>query len=199
MVAESFAKVEAEAQAARQGVVLADESANAKVLVQGERAAQVVQEVFSTGEMGIGAGVHSQKGRVYRLRRDLFLVGAAPGGEEGVVEAVEAGRGDCFVTVTDLTHGRAEIRVAGPASRALMSKVCGLDLAALENGAARQSSVAKTAQLVLRRDLGGLPGFALVGGPSLAQYLWDTLAEAGAEWRIRPIGRRALRLLEESS
>ena len=92
--------------------------------------------------------------------------------------------------MTDVTHGRSEIRVVGPASTSLMRKVCGLDFhpEAFPDGAARQSDVAKTTQLVIRRDIGELPAFSVIGARSLGAYLWDTMRPGRSGTRFRSAG-----------
>ena len=79
-----------------------------------------------------------------------------------------------------------------------MAKVCALDLrhSAFPDGAAAVGSVAKTTQLILRRDVAGLLCFALIGPRSLGDYLWNTLLEAGGEWRAAAAGSLALQILE---
>jgi heterotetrameric sarcosine oxidase gamma subunit len=104
-----------------------------------------------------------------------------------------------FVTATDMTHTYADLRLMGPAAAEVLSLACGLDFrpAAFPNLAARSSSVARTRQLILRRDFGPLPAYQLVGDQSLAAYLWGVLMEAGRGAGLRPVGVEALRVLEE--
>ena len=87
----------------------------------------------------------------------------------------------------------------GPASQELLSKVCGLDFhpSVFPNETAKQSSLAKTTQLIIRRDIGKLPAFSIIGAQSLGPYVWDTPMEAGREFGIVPIGRAALAALED--
>jgi heterotetrameric sarcosine oxidase gamma subunit len=102
-----------------------------------------------------------------------------------------------LITVTDVTHGNAELWLIGPNSAELLSRLCGLDFhdSQFPNGTAKQSSLAKTTQLIIRRDLGDVPTYALIGGRSLAAYLWQTILEAGQDWGIQPTGLAALRPL----
>lgn len=200
-IPEIYTSVEAEVEAARQGVALADDTPRGKLMVQGQGAEAVLQAAFELPALAVGEGAAMESGCVYRLRNDLFFISTPSGEEEAAQEKLtgvvqESG---AFITVVDTTHGCAEIRVLGPASRALLSKVCGLDFdaAIFPDGAARQSSVAKTTQLIIRRDTSSLPGFCLIGKRSLSAYLWETMAQAGREWGVVPLGRAALDALEE--
>lgn len=192
-MAQVYTSAEAEVALARKGVGLADETANGKILIEGREAADLLGV-----ELGIGAGAALGKGRVFRLRQDLFFLSTPPGGEGEVLENLRAQAVGRHLSFTDLTHGRAELRLVGPAGPAVLGQLCGLDLARFPDGEARQSSVAKTAQLILRRDLGGLPAFSLIGARSLGAYLWEALLEAGRAQGIAPIGQAALRALENS-
>ena len=190
---ETFTGVEDETAAARRRVALADVSANGKILVQGQAAATVLLAV----SLEIGTGMATDLGHVYRLRPDLFFISTPPGAEADAVHSIQvaAPAAADLVTVTDVTHGRAELQLMGPHSRDLLSRLCGHDFhpAAFPNHAARQSSVAKSTQLIIRRDRGQLPAFALIGACSLAAYLYDTILQAGRDLDITPIGQAALR------
>jgi sarcosine oxidase subunit alpha len=196
--ADHFGDPAAEARAAREYAALADLSASAKILVEGERSAEVVEEAFraEAAALPVGAGLAQGSTAIYRLRADQFFVHAVAGEEAGLLPAVQrsAGTGMPFTTVTDLTHGRAEIAVVGPRAAELLSRLCGLNFSdsTFPNLAARQSSVAKTQQLILRRDLGGAPAFALIGDRSLGEYLWQTAMQAGADLEIAAVGLQAL-------
>ena len=98
-----------------------------------------------------------------------------------VAEKLRAKRGTAFVTITDVTQGRSEFRLMGPAAPVVLSTVSGLDFSKFANGTTQQSSVAKTVQLIIRRDAGGVPAFSIIGARSLGAYLWDILRRSGAE------------------
>lgn len=191
-VAQVYTSVEAEAEAARKGVGLADETANFKILIEGRQAGEVLGV-----DLEIGAGIPLEKEWVYRLRQDLFFLHGA--GEAQALEGLRGRVAGRFVTIADITHGRAELRLVGPASLAVLSAVCSLDFERFPDRAARQGSLAKTAQLLIRRDLGGLPAFSIIGARSLGAYLWEGLLRVGREWGITPVGQAALRALEGTS
>ena len=202
-VAERFTNRDAECSAARNRVAMADESTNGKVGTEGSRAETVFQAAFDLPTLDIGRGGTFDTIRVYRLRGDLFFVSTPPGQEQAVGRALRSAADATghFVSVTDLTHARSEIRIIGPRARELLNKVCGLDFQpdAFGEGAAKLSSLAKTTQLIVRRDIGPLPAFSIIGAASLGRYLWKTLAQAGKEFEIEPIGRVALNSLQETS
>ena len=183
---------EDEITAARQRLVLADETPNGKLLIEGEGAESVLMVAFDLGSLKINEG----RDGIYRLRNDLFFISTPPDREIGTQKKLTtaSAKSETFVTVTDITHGRAEIRVIGPNSQALLGKLCGLNFhpSAFPNETAKQSSLAKTTQLIIRRDIGELPAFSIIGIQSLGPYVWDTMMAAGREFGIVPIGTAAL-------
>jgi sarcosine oxidase subunit alpha len=148
----------------------------------------------------VGAHTAVADGGLYRLRHDQFYLSTSPGGERQAQTGLEAAiiERRLFVTVTNQTHGLADLRLIGPQSRAVLSQLCSLDFAeaAFPNQTLKQTSVAKTKQMVVRRDFGPLPAYTLVGAQSLAAYLWEVVLTAGREFGIEPIGVAALRELE---
>ena len=200
-IPEVYTTPDAEIDTARRSVALADETANGKLTVEGDRADALVNTAFDLPALAINMGCTTESDYIFRLRKDLFFISTPPEGEDRALKKLTGATKAAgeFVTITDVTHGRAEIRVVGPASQALLRKVCGLDFHSAEfpNGAAKQTSLAKTAQLIVRRDIGELPAFSVIGVRSLSAYLWDIIVEAGREFGITPIGRAALQALNE--
>ena len=197
-IPEVYTTPEAEIATARERLAIADETPNGKLLIEGEGAESVLMDAFDLGSLKINEG----RDGIYRLRTDLFFISTPPGREVSAQKKLTAASAasEPFVTVTDITHGRAEIRVIGPNSQALLSKLCGLDFhsSAFPNETAKQSSLAKTTQLIIRRDIGELPTFSIIGTQSLGPYVWDTMMEAGKEFGLVPIGRAALVALIEA-
>jgi heterotetrameric sarcosine oxidase gamma subunit len=197
-IPEVYTTLEDEIAAARKGLALADEAPNGKLLLEGDQAESVLMGAFDLGSLKINEG----RDGIYRLRGDLFFISTPPGKEVSAQKklATASAASEQFVTVTEVTHGRVEIRVIGPDSQALLSKLCGLDFhsSAFPNETAKQSSLAKTTQLIIRRDIGELPTFSIIGTQSLGPYVWDTMMEAGKEFGLVPIGRAALAALIEA-
>ena len=131
----------------------------------------------------LGNGSPIDGGSAYRLRPDLFFLSLPPSEERQMLEKLEAAarRSGHFVTATDITDGRFEFRLIGPDARELLGRFCALDFHpdSFPNHGARQTLVAKVPALVIRRDLGGLPAFSLIGARSLGAYLWEVLVHGG--------------------
>ena len=197
-VVQNFGDVKGETAVAQTHVALCDQSHNGKIRIEGRTA----EEMLDADELAIGAGKAFGEGWVYRLRRDLFFlsVTADKVEETAVSLAKQASDSLDLITVTDVTHGNAELWLIGPKSAELLSRLCGLDFhdSQFPDGAAKQSSVAKTTQLIIRRDITAQAGlqtvlaYILIGGRSLAVYLWQTILETGQDLGIQPIGTAAL-------
>ncbi|KAA3664277.1 MAG: aminomethyl transferase family protein [Chloroflexi bacterium] len=194
-VVDSYGDITAETAVITTHTALCDQSHNGKIRIEGKMAGTML----NADELVINAGKPFSVGWVYRLRRDLFFVSvAAEDVEETAVSLTQqANNNPGLITVTDITQGNAELWLVGPKSAELLSRLCGLDFDnnAFPNGVAKQSSVAKTNQIIVRRDLDDVPVYALIGGRSLAAYLWQTILDAGQDLGIQPIGQEAIRKL----
>ena len=125
------------------GVTLADAGPLAAVAVRAPG-----NEVVAT-TLGTGFG------RAVRNVHGDLVVGSGPGewlvlAEPNTREALHARLEELacsgeFVTVVDLTHGRALLRLSGERSADLLATVCAIDLAgdAVPDGAALRTRVAK--------------------------------------------------------
>lgn len=185
---------------AREGVGLADRSARGKILLQGDGAGELLARWQGVRELAVHEGAACGEGHCFRLRHDIYFLSMPPGLETATVTAGEGAvtAADGLVTITDVTHGRAELWLVGPAARQLLSRLCGLDFHpdAFPNLTAKQSSVAKTQQLVIRRDVGRNPAYALIGARSLGAYLWQTVGAAGHDLPFALLGKAGLHELE---
>ncbi len=195
-VVQSYGNVEGETAVSQTHVSLSDRSHSGKIRVEGKTAGVMLQ----ADELAIGGSKQTDVGTVYRLRQDLFFVrggGEAARSFEGagaVALTQQAAASSDLITVTDVTHGNAELWLTGPKSAELLSRLCGLDFhdSQFPSGVAKQSSVAKTSQIIICQDLGELPSYALIGSRSLAAYLWQTILQAGKDLSIQPVGIEAL-------
>jgi heterotetrameric sarcosine oxidase gamma subunit len=140
-------------------------------------------------------------GRAERDRDGTLVVGAAPGEwmllaapgtAPAVAQRVQEMAGDEFVSVIDLTRGRALLRLAGEDTVGLLAKVCAIDLdeRTTPNGSAFRSSVAKLVTDVIRDDESGVRSYLLHCEWSSGQYLFDSLVDAGGEFGIEVDGFR---------
>src|SRR6478736_303548 len=91
-----------------------------------------------------------------------------------------------LVTATDLTHGRALVRLTGPRAAGVLAKVCGIDTSEpiTPDGAAFRTAVAAVATDVIRDDTGGVPSYLLHCERSSGAYLFGELLAAGGEFGI---------------
>jgi aminomethyltransferase len=194
---ETYSNAAAEVAALRAGAGLADVSHLGKVQIEGQTAAALLTAALGAAPQTVGEHALVAAGDLYCLRPDMYFLIVAPGTETDATArlASTAAANAGLVTVTDLTHGLAGIQLIGPRALDVMTRVCGLDFGAFPNESVRQSSVAKTRQIIIRRDLGDLPSYTMFGARSLAAYVWGVLLEAGHPFGLTPVGLKALATL----
>jgi heterotetrameric sarcosine oxidase gamma subunit len=169
-------------------VAVGDLSAVAKVLVK----APMVAEVEETLGARFGRAAWD---------RDRLVTGASPG--EWLVLAPVGSAADTvahyrsrlagtegLVTVMDLTHGRALLRVSGDATLALLRRLTAVDLdhRFVPPGAALRTSLARVVTDLVRDDVTGRPSYLLHCERSSGRYLVESLLAAGADFGARLVG-----------
>jgi len=171
-------------------LTLTDCTPLAKVLSRAPAAGRVA------GEVGVPFG------RAARALEGILVVGSGPGewlllappGQAANLAARFEGLAVRVpgepLSVVDLTHGRALMRLAGPRAAGVLSAVCGIDLsdAVTPNGAAFRSSVAALATDVIRDDVAGVRSYLLHCERSSGRYLFDALLSAGHDFGIEVDG-----------
>jgi len=176
---------------ARGALRLCDLSHFAKVQVRGP------SDGAGAGELGVRSGRAVRERATQRL-----VVGSGPGewlvigpcGEAPGLVAELEGRlsgGAELVSVVDLTHGRALMRLSGPdALGGVLCKLCPVDLAerVAPDGTALRTSLAGVVTDIVRDDVAGEASYLLHCERSSGQYLFDTLLDAGADHAIRAHG-----------
>jgi sarcosine oxidase, subunit alpha len=150
----------------------------------------------------VAASLDAPFGRAHADRHGTLVVGsgvgewlllAPPHSLPAVVGRLDTSD-DSLVSVVDMTHGRALMRLSGSDAPRVLSKVCAIDLAdtVTPQGGAFRSSVAKVATDVIRDDVTGSGlverSYLLHCERSLGQYLFDALIDAGREFGIEQAG-----------
>ena len=137
-------------------------------------------------------------GRAVRDPGGTLVAGSGPGewlllAAPGQGPALAARLGDLatrcpgeLVTATDVTHGRALVRLTGQRAAGVLAKVCGIDTSEpmAPDGAAFRTAVAAVATDVIRDDTGGVPSYLLHCERSSGAYLFGELLAAGGEFGI---------------
>jgi sarcosine oxidase subunit gamma len=134
--------------------------------------------------MKIGEVKETQLALVARLRHDEFVLMTRD--RHGSMRGLRTVIGDRHITLTDITHGRCGLLLAGEAAAGVLRKVCGLDFgdAAFPNLYAAQTSLAKVRTLIIRADIHDIPAYGLFVDRSLARYVWDVVYDAAQEFGV---------------
>ncbi|MBI4500432.1 MAG: (2Fe-2S)-binding protein [Gemmatimonadetes bacterium] len=206
-----YTTVEAETRLVHDGVGIIDVGTLGKLDVKGADAAGFLDWIHSNriSTLPVGrtryrlmlddAGVILDDGTVARLGDQHFYVTTGTGTLETVEQWLDwwLADGSRCVHVTDVTSAYAAINVAGPKSRALLSRISQADLdnEAAPYLAAVQTDVAGVPTLLLRIGFLGELGYEVHFPAEYGAYLWDVLLSEGREFGAAPFGVEAQRVL----
>jgi glycine cleavage system aminomethyltransferase T len=95
---------------------------------------------------------------------------------------------------TDVTSVYADLFLAGPQSKAVFGKLTSLNVsdARLPNLSCAQASLAHVHAIILREDIGSVPGFHLLISREYGESVWEAIVHAGHEFHLQPFGLGAL-------
>lgn len=162
-------------------LTVTDCSAMAKVLIHADPSGALAERLA----VPFGRARRDDDGTlVLRVRPAQWLLFGEPGRAADLVarwEAAAAESGE-FVSVIDVTSGRALLRLTGESSPALLAKICALDLARAPDGSAQRSSVARISAEIVRDDAGGQPSYLLACERSYGRYFTEVINDAGREF-----------------
>jgi heterotetrameric sarcosine oxidase gamma subunit len=156
------------------GVIeLTDESATTKILVRGQGPAVAYgqSKLLPNGTLICGS------------RPDEWLFLAGPGKSTEVQAAIDQSEA---TSIIDITHGRAMMRLSGPAATQALAKVCSIDLAddLTPDGAVFSASVAKVTCDLVRADRQGIQTYLISCERSFGAYLISAVADAAQEFGL---------------
>lgn len=193
-VPETYTSHEQEVTALRESVGVVDISARGKLILKGAKADGIITASFGTipAKLGDVLEVKSSHLLVARLTSDEFWIFTPPGAEKETavsLEAESASQGT-FITLIDQTPGLVGFSIGGPNCVNVMVKLCALPFNAKDfpHLHVAQSSFANVRATIIRHDLGNFPAFELYSDRSYADFLWDTILDAGNEFGIQPVG-----------
>lgn len=178
------------AQRSDSGLTITDCTPLAKVMVRGELDGALAAVLG----VGHGRAARTDAGHlVVGTEPWLWLVLAPVGAAAELVDDLRRGaqRTGKLVTVIDLTHGLALVRITGGRSADLLAKVCAVDLSdqVAPQGVAVRTSAAGVVTDLVRDDVSladssSQRSYLLGCERSYGQYLFDALLDAGREYRV---------------
>ena len=203
-----FDLMAAEHLAARESVVITDQSSFGKILVQGANAERFLNRLCANDlEVPVGKVVYTQmlnhRGgietdvTVQRLAGDQFLVVTSTSQLVRDLAWLRRHREGERVFLTDVTSAGAILGVAGPKAFELMNRLCpGLpDEHAFRPYTWQDLEVGYATVRVGRLSYTGEPGYELYVPAECAAYVYESVVDAGSDLSLRDAGALALNSL----
>jgi 4-methylaminobutanoate oxidase (formaldehyde-forming) len=204
-----FEYVAEEHRAAREDVVLFDQSCYSKFLVQGRDAESVMNQICANNvAVPVGQCVYTQwlnehgcieeDVTVTRLSEDSYFVIAADYTQNVVSNWLKSHiPQDAHAIATDVTSGYAILSLQGPKSRQLLSRLSttNLSIDAFPMRTLQEIDLAYARVMALRMTFFGELGWELIIPTEFAVGVFDAIDEAGGELGLRMVGLQTLNTL----
>jgi len=195
-VADVYTSTHAELAGAREGVAVSDVSACGKLGLRGEALESAAMKLTGRTAPPVGRmareRVNGAAVLACRLAADemLLLTSAA---EHVAVAAVLAGTAEAAgcLHVTDLTSAFAVVDLMGPTLPTLLERLVTVDLTALPPLGVVQGELARVHAIMIRLDEPTLPVVRVLVARESGDFVWRTLAEAGSDLGLAPVGAAA--------
>lgn len=188
-----YSGAEQETRSLTESAGVFDVSPLGNLLLQGDALDDLLRTTIGSGNSPAVAELrhvaHPTYGRLARLTADECLLICGPGELPTWGSLLNEVINDC-VQVFDQTSGLAGVRLTGPRSSDLLSKLSEFDTSpdSFPNLACAQSRFADIHGTLIRTDLGPLPSYELFFTREFGEYVWDAIFEAGEELGVAPIG-----------
>ena len=191
-----YSSVEQESQLLNIGVGVCDISPSGKFLVKGNDLGGFLRDILSVVEALAVGEVRRvslpECGRLAKLTTDEYLLLCDAAELPKWAAALVGSPPDC-VHFFDQTSGLTGVRLIGPKSDELLSKLSELDAspAAFPNLHCVQTKCAEIHGTLIRTDLGPLPSYDLYFSREFGEYMWEAIFHAGEEFSVAAVGFEA--------
>ena len=161
-------------------VTVADAASTTKVQVRAGA------DTAAAAELGVAYGRSQRRtdgAIVCGTRPDEWTIYASAGQASAIASTIPT---EGFVTVIDITHGRAMLRISGSNATAALNKICNLDLSdeLTPDGAVFSASVGNVGCDLVRDDEGGQMSFLISCERSFGKFLFIAMADACTEFGL---------------
>ena len=204
-----------ECAAVRDSVGFMDATTLGKIEVRGKDAAEFLNRIYTNGytKLKVGMcrygvmctpdGMVFDDGTVMRLAEDHFLLTTTTGGAAKVLdwfeEWLQTEWPELDVVATSVTEQWSTVAVVGPKSRAVVAKLApGLDVTneAFPFMAFRDTTLASGVPArIARVSFSGELAYEINVPAWFGLHVWESVAEAGAEFNITPYGTETMHVL----
>ena len=191
-----YSSVDQESQLLTEGAGVYDISPAGKLLLKGNDLGDFFRKILPAREAPAVGEVcqvsHPADGLLAGLAADEYLILTDAAELPKWAAVLGESSPDC-VHVLDHTSGLAGVRLTGPKSDLLLSKLSELDTspAAFPNLRCTQTKCAEIHGTLVRADIGPAPSYDLYFPREFGEYMWDAIFHAGEEFGVSAVGFEA--------
>jgi glycine cleavage system T protein len=203
LVPDSYGDTQAEYEAVKKRIGLADLSDRGKLRLGGREHLKFLQGMLTNDVLklengqGVYAAILTVKGsmvsdmRVYR-EQDSVLLDLEPGLNIKVGELLKKYRLSYRASIDDLTESTGLISIQGPDAHRLVDDIIGKENPLSVEYDHERRLVNGTVIMVVKADRTGADGYDIYAPSGELSRIWEHLLERGKDYRITPVGSKAL-------
>ncbi len=197
----AFSTEDAETNAARTGLAIADISFVAKTMLRGPSVSEFATTLTSSSPTTTSGRAVPLKADpsvlVCHLQADQLLLLAGPSSKIRLDQLLsKAGKTPSVIQI-DMTSAFAAFWLFGPNVNDALRRVTHHDVAAMPPGSCAATGLAGVPAILVRPPIPAIPSMRVLVGWDVAEYVWEELFRAGQPWNISPLGVDALDLLNQ--
>jgi glycine cleavage system aminomethyltransferase T len=194
----AFSTEDAETNAARTGLAIADISFVAKTMLRGPSVSEFAATLTGSQTSTSGRAVPLKADPsvlICHLQSDQLLLLAGPSSKIRLDQLLsKAGKTPSVIQI-DMTSAFAAFWLFGPHVNDVLRRVTHHDVVAMPPGSCAATGFAKVPAILLRPPTAAIASMRVLVGWDVAEYVWEEIFRAGQPWTISPLGMDALEAL----
>jgi len=195
----AFSTEDAETNAARTGLAIADISFVAKTMLRGPSVSEFGATLTGSSQTTTSGRVIPLKADpsvlICHLQSDQLLLLAGPSSKIRLDQLLsKAGKTPSVIQI-EVTSSFAAFWLFGPHVNDALRRVTHHDVDAMPPGSCAATGLAKVPAILVRPPTAAIPSMRILVGWDVAEYVWEELFRAGQPWSITPLGMDALEAL----
>jgi len=195
----AFSSEDAETNAARTGLAIADISFVAKTMLRGPAVSEFATTLTGSSQTNTSGRAIPLRADpsvlICHLQADQVLLLAGPSSKIRLDQLLSKAGKTASVIQIEVTSALAAFWLFGPNVNDALRRVTHHDVAAMPPGSCAATGLAGVPAILVRPPTSAIPSMRALIGWDVTEYVWEELWQAGQTWKISPLGMDGLEVL----